>query len=108
MRYVRFWAIDPEFSTGRRQRTVHTIVCRYNSVQITDPAVAGKSLLKCFAAEVRRSRTSLGLSQEQLADRANLDRNYIGMIERGERAPTLPAIAGIAQGLQLGASEFIA
>jgi transcriptional regulator with XRE-family HTH domain len=64
--------------------------------------------LKSFAAEVRRARTSLGLSQEQLADRADLHRNYIGMIERGQRAPTLLAIAGIAQGLELRASELIA
>jgi transcriptional regulator with XRE-family HTH domain len=70
--------------------------------------MAGRSLLKGFAAEVRRSRTHLGLSQEELADRANLHRNYIGMIERAERAPTLLAIEGIARGLQLKASELIA
>ena len=64
--------------------------------------------MKRFAAEVRRSRTHLGLSQEELADRADLHRNYIGMIERGERAPTLLAIEGIARGLQLKASELIA
>lgn len=46
--------------------------------------------------------------QEELADRANLHRNYIGMIERAERTPTLLAIEGIAKGLQLKASELIA
>lgn len=70
--------------------------------------MAGKSLLRGFAAEVRRTRTHLGLSQEELADRANLHRNYIGMIERAERTPTLLAIEGIAKGLQLKASELIA
>ncbi len=70
--------------------------------------MAGKALLRGFAAEVRALRNNLELSQEELADRANLHRNYIGMIERAERAPTLLAIAGIAKGLDLRASELIA
>ncbi len=70
--------------------------------------MAGKAILKGFAAEVRSLRTNLRLSQEELADRANLHRNYIGMIERAERAPTLLAIAAIAKGLNLKASELIA
>jgi transcriptional regulator with XRE-family HTH domain len=70
--------------------------------------MAGKALLKGFAAEVRTLRTDLGLSQEELAERANLHRNYIGMIERAERSPTLLAIAAIAKGLKLSASELVA
>lgn len=69
--------------------------------------MAGKALLKAFASEVRRSRTNLGLSQEELANRASLHRNYIGMIERAERAPTLLAIKGIARGLRLTLSELV-
>jgi transcriptional regulator with XRE-family HTH domain len=70
--------------------------------------MAGKALLKAFAAEVRALRTKRQLSQEGLADLANLHRNYIGMIERAERAPTLLAIAGIARGLDLKVSELFA
>lgn len=70
--------------------------------------MAGRSLLKSFAAEVRRARTNLNLSQEALADRAGLHRNFIGMIERGERAPTLLAIQGIARGLEMKTSQLIA
>ncbi len=70
--------------------------------------MAGKALLKGFAAEVRTLRIDLGLSQEELAERANLHRNYIGMIERAERSPTLLAIAAIAKGLKLSASELVA
>jgi transcriptional regulator with XRE-family HTH domain len=70
--------------------------------------MAGKALLRGFATEVRALRTNLRLSQEELADRANLHRNYIGMIERAQRSPSLLAIAGIAKGLDLRASELIA
>lgn len=52
-------------------------------------------------------RSEIGLSQERLADKAGLHRNYIGMIERGERAPTLLAIEGIAIGLGVKVSEII-
>ena len=69
--------------------------------------MAANRLLKAFAVEVRRSRGDLGLSQEDLADRANLHRNYVGMIERGERVPTLVAMEGIARGLRLKLSELI-
>lgn len=56
---------------------------------------------------MRASRTNQGLSQEQLADRANLHRNYIGMVERAERAPTLLAIEAIARALRMSASELL-
>ena len=66
-----------------------------------------KALQRAFATEMRDIRNDLGLSQEELADRANLHRNYIGMIERMERVPTLTAMEGIAKGLKLRLSELI-
>jgi transcriptional regulator with XRE-family HTH domain len=69
--------------------------------------MAGTAFTKAFAAEVRHSRTMLHLSQEELADRADLHRNYVGMIERGQRTPTLLAIERIARGLKVKVSELI-
>jgi transcriptional regulator with XRE-family HTH domain len=43
------------------------------------------SLLVRLGENVRMARRKLGLSQEDLALQANLDRTYIGGIERGER-----------------------
>jgi len=40
---------------------------------------------------IRSRRESLKLSQEDLADKADLDRTYIGGIERGERNPPFQA-----------------
>lgn len=70
--------------------------------------MAGTAFIRAFAAEVRRGRAALNLSQEELADRANLHRNYVGMIERGERIPTLLAVERIAKGLRLKVSELMA
>jgi len=42
-----------------------------------------------------------GISQETLADRANIHRTYIGGIERGERNPTLTMIYRLAEALQV-------
>jgi transcriptional regulator with XRE-family HTH domain len=70
--------------------------------------MAGTAFLRAFAAEIRRARAVLKLSQEELADRANLHRNYVGMIERGERIPTLLAVERIARGLKVKVSELVA
>lgn len=52
-----------------------------------------------FGNAVRVARTTAGLTQEELAERAGLDRSYIGGVERGDRNPTLIVIEKIAGGL---------
>jgi transcriptional regulator with XRE-family HTH domain len=56
-------------------------------------------LRRLVARNLRRLRQSVGLTQEELADRAGLNRNYIGMIEREENAPTVDALEQIAKAL---------
>jgi transcriptional regulator with XRE-family HTH domain len=46
-------------------------------------------LVNVFAANVRRKRLELGLSQEELAEYAGVHRTYIGMLERGEKNVTI-------------------
>ncbi len=60
-----------------------------------------------FGRAVRRFRTALGISQEVLADRANIHRTYIGGIERGERNPTLTMIHRLAEALEAPAHRLI-
>jgi transcriptional regulator with XRE-family HTH domain len=65
-----------------------------------------ESLHKKFGARIRYLRLKLGLSQEELAGRCDLDRTYIGGIERGERNPSLKNIWIIASALQVPISAL--
>jgi transcriptional regulator with XRE-family HTH domain len=60
-----------------------------------------------FGLTVRRLRHVLGLSQEGLADRANIHRTYIGGIERGERNPTLTMIVRLAEALEVPPARLL-
>jgi transcriptional regulator with XRE-family HTH domain len=66
-----------------------------------------KSLLKNFGQTVRRIRRNQGLSQEEFAMVAGLDRSYMGAIERGEQNPSLWTIARIADALEVSISELV-
>lgn len=65
-----------------------------------------KEVLIEFGKKVRSERLRLGLSQEELASRANVHRTYIGMIERAEKNITLENIEKIAKALNISIAEF--
>jgi transcriptional regulator with XRE-family HTH domain len=56
---------------------------------------------------VKRLRRERGLTQEELADRAALNRNYVGMIERQENAATVDTIEALAEALQVKAAQLL-
>ena len=61
-----------------------------------------------FGQAVRRIRVGQNMSQEQLAYEAELDRSYVGGVERGDRNPSLVAIQKIAQGLKTSLADLFA
>ena len=63
--------------------------------------------MKCFAASVRKLRFGLGISQEELAERADLHRTYTADLERAARNPTLLTIKKLAKGLGVSAAELL-
>jgi transcriptional regulator with XRE-family HTH domain len=63
---------------------------------------------KHFGDRVRELRKQKGLSQEALALACDLDRTYIGGVERGERNISLVNIYKIAEALNVSASELFA
>ncbi len=65
------------------------------------------TVIKCFAASVRMLRSGLGISQEELAERADLHRTYMAGIERGARNPTLLTIKKLAKGLGVSPADLL-
>jgi len=60
-----------------------------------------------FASNMRRIRKSKGLTQEQVAERADLHPNYISSVERGERNISLQNIWKIAHALGVTIPELM-
>lgn len=50
---------------------------------------------------IRTERSALGISQEQLAERAGLHRTYVSDVERGARNPSIASVEKLAQALRL-------
>ena len=61
-----------------------------------------------FGRVLRDLRKQAGLTQEQLGFEAELERNYISMLERGERQPTLTTLVKLAKPLRKKASQLVA
>ena len=72
------------------------------------PTFAGDTTLVALGAAIRQVRSDAGLSQEALAVDANLDRSYMGGIERCEHNLTLMNLVKIADALQLKPSKLLA
>ena len=66
-----------------------------------------KDILETFGDRVRELRKEAGWSQEEFADEADLDRTYIGGIERGERNLALRNIHKIAETFGVTISELM-
>jgi len=60
-----------------------------------------------FGAVVRRLREDRGWTQEQLAERAEMNASYLGFVERGDNVPTLTIIMQIATGLEMEPADLL-
>lgn len=69
--------------------------------------MAGEDVLRCFGANVRARRHTLGLSQERLAERAGLDRTYVSGVERGRRNIALVNVRRLAGALGTTPAELL-
>lgn len=61
---------------------------------------------KNFGQKVVEIRKQQKLTQEELADKAEIERSYMGAIERGERNPTLKKVYQISKALETNTSDF--
>jgi transcriptional regulator with XRE-family HTH domain len=56
---------------------------------------------------IKRRRDQLGISQEDLAARADIDRSYVGTVENGFRNPALNLLGRLAIGLEVDLGDLV-
>lgn len=64
-------------------------------------------LREIVATNLRQARNAIGLSQEELADRAGINRNYIGMLEAEKHAATVDMLKKLAAVLEIDPAELL-
>lgn len=70
-----------------------------------DPAFV--ALIQSIAANVRRARQRRGLTQEQLADKAEQDVSYLQRVERGAVNLSLRVLFGLARALEVTPASLL-
>jgi transcriptional regulator with XRE-family HTH domain len=65
-------------------------------------------LRRLIGQNVRMCRTRLGISQEELAFRADLHRTYVSGVERGVRNPTVLIVGRLAKALEVEPPALLA
>lgn len=64
------------------------------------------SILQAFAEALRQCRRDMGLSQEELAARADLSARHISFLETGKRQPSLAVLHALSVGLGMSLTQF--
>lgn len=62
---------------------------------------------KAFGLKVRMRRYEIGLTQEELAEKAELRPTYVGSVERGERNISLENIIALSKGLSCSPKDLM-
>ena len=60
-----------------------------------------------FAANLRRLRNDRGLSQEKLAEKADIDRTYVSLLERSKYAVSIDVLAKLAEVLDVDPADLL-
>lgn len=64
--------------------------------------------LSCVLSELlRQTRLKAGMTQEELAARVHLTREYISLLERGKRTPTVPVFIRVSRALGIPPARLI-
>lgn len=68
--------------------------------------IKNHEVIKAFGQRVRELRLSQNLSQEELANLADIPLSQVGRIERGEVNATLSSISALANALKINIDTF--
>jgi transcriptional regulator with XRE-family HTH domain len=58
--------------------------------------------------ELRKAREAVGLTQEELAFKAEVHRTYVSLLERNKKSPTLSMLFRLCKALGISASDLVA
>lgn len=61
-----------------------------------------------FGKALKEYRKASGLSQERLSERADLDRSFVSLLERGLRSPSFDTMLALSEGLNISAATLVA
>ena len=67
---------------------------------------ATESVYKIIGERIRKLRKVKSLSQEQLAERAGIDRSHMGFIEQGRRQPTIATLHKLTKNLDVSLEDL--
>jgi transcriptional regulator with XRE-family HTH domain len=70
--------------------------------------VSKRPYQKTIGETIRKCRKASGLSQEELAEKADLHPVYFGQVERGEQTASVHALIRIAKALKLRVRDLVA
>lgn len=56
---------------------------------------------------LRKSRVAAGLTQEELAFKAKISRNYVSLLEQGVKSPTVSTLLKVCRALNVSAGKLI-
>jgi len=76
-------------------------------MQVVSKRKARQPDAELFGAVVRELREARGWTQEQLAERSEMNASYLGFVERGDNVPTLTIIIQIAEGLSVEPADLL-
>ncbi|MDO9459751.1 MAG: helix-turn-helix transcriptional regulator [Alphaproteobacteria bacterium] len=75
---------------------------------IASPRHAFEPTLVALGGAIRDARLERGISQEELAERAAIDRSYMSSIERGAQNPGIVSLLRVVAALDMTAAELFA
>jgi ribosome-binding protein aMBF1 (putative translation factor) len=100
--------VEADFSASVRRRGCDSDSVDAESAAASTPAMPSTHpTLREFGRRVRERRLELALSQEELADRADLHRTYISSLEQGRRNVAIRNLVRLAEALDFDPAELV-
>ena len=96
--------LESDFSSANAVEAVDWVQAQFN---LNESSTTVEVMLAELGDRIQALRKDKGLSQQQLATEANLDRSYISAVEHGKQNVSFATLKGISDALGIGVAELI-